>query len=309
MVWSHLGPRLSTVPVGICEVAAGQPQAPRSKLQETSGGGQRRVSTPDTSRKCREAGGDWPCERGSGAPGGGPVGGQAPRGSTWSLPPWLRGLQPVRVMSSTLRPAARGHPRPPSPTSSSHGHEGGGCQPGLVPRGLHPRPPLLTRNGRRRPREGPCPPSSPQRCCSRACHTSFAAAAPSTTTSQLQEACEGHCGRLSWPLPLARGSDPHPRTGQRVQGSRYLGGDSEDSKPGGAHEGPRGQGGCEYPASLGQLPPGPLYSQEVPWGEQASELVPPRDPDPAPSPRGEGAAGRQASGHPRRSLTSSPAGT
>lgn len=43
------------------------------------------------------------------------------------------------------------------------------------------------------------------------------------------------------------------------------------------------EGGCEHPGLLGQLPPGPLHSQEVPWGEQASEPVPPRDPDPAPS--------------------------
>ena len=43
------------------------------------------------------------------------------------------------------------------------------------------------------------------------------------------------------------------------------------------------EGGCECSGLLGQLPPGPLHGQEVPWGEQASELVPPRDPDSVPS--------------------------
>lgn len=265
-----------------------QPQAPRSKLQETSGGGQRWVSTPDTPPECREGGGDWLLERGLlGAPRGGLGGGPGTWGKHLSLPQRLLwGCSPSGSRRPPLRPAARGRPSPPAqPTPASWGMREEAVSQGR-PRGgpSLPQAALLTRNGRRRAPRRTLSTFQPPAVVPRACHTS-SRRLPSTTTSSRKPGKGSLWAARPAPVLRPGALTPHPRTGQRVQrDGGTLGVTLEIVNQAELAAGARGaKGGCERPGLLGQLPPGPLHSQEVPWGEQASELVPPRDPDSAPS--------------------------
>lgn len=196
------------------------------------------------------------------------------------------GLQPVRVTSSTPAPCCPGPSKSTSPTNSSFvGHEGGGRQPGQAPRGPlsapgrspHPKRPAAS------PEKDPVHLPAPSGGAQGLPHQLAAAA---LHHEQLQEAWQGiTVGARPAPVLRPGALTPHPRTGQRAQRDGGTSGVTlQIVNQAELAAGARGaKGGCERPGLLGQLPPGPLHSQEVPWGEQASELVPPRDPDSVPS--------------------------
>lgn len=174
---------------------------------------------PDTLLpECREAGGDWLLERGLWGPlGGGPGGGPAPREAPESSSVAAAGLQPVRAMSSTLRPSMRGRPRPPArPAPASRGTKEEAVSQGWPPGApLHPRPLSSPRERpAASPGKDPVHLPAPSAVLPRACHTSLLRGGCPPPRPKLQEAWRrGHRGRPVLPLPSPGASDSHPRTG------------------------------------------------------------------------------------------------